>query len=191
VQDIRGNVKNYDPLRLLYRTNLRTTIYRVVAANSDDLFRDTGISSLSPFLEIESIHFPDSFGIDVMHLILEGVVKLMLSLWMGDWSGDKQNDDDSSNDGIDVDYILGVKQWEEIGYFMREARRTVPNIFGCAPHDICKHNAGFKAVEFWAWLVFYSIPLLHSRLPLRYLSHWNNLRLAFSRLYPIIYPRMT
>jgi Transposase family tnp2 len=174
--------EHYDPLYLPYRRRLRETIYQVNGANSPELFRDTSISSLSPFLQLNSVHFPRSFGIDIMHLVLEGVVKLMLSLWMGKVSMDNVEKDRRHNSMHCLEYILDSKTWELIGALMHKARTTVPSVFGRAPRNIFKHHAGFKAVEYWAWLEWYSIPLLYGRMPECYIEHWNILRLAFQRL---------
>jgi hypothetical protein len=85
-------------------------------------------------------------------------------------------------DNVDYSYILSKKSWVQIGEQMHNARQYIPAIFGRAPRNIAKHHVGFKAEEMWAWLEFFSIPLLYRRLPEKYLIHWNTLRRAFLKL---------
>ena len=71
---------------------------------------------------------------------------------------------------------LKFKYDHDIGIQMRESRTTVPTEpFGRPPRDVAVYNGSFKAAEWSSFLLYYSIPLLHGRMPERYLYHWRKL----------------
>ena len=84
----------------------------------------------------------NSFGIDIMHLVLEGVAKHLLQSWMG-----KMTFDDRSEEHVNQSYIISLTGWAEIGRTIAGGRKMIPSVFRRSPRDISKHSAGFKAVE--------------------------------------------
>ncbi|ODQ52526.1 hypothetical protein SAICODRAFT_58036, partial [Saitoella complicata NRRL Y-17804] len=62
---------------------------------------------------------------------------------------------------------------------MRNCRRNVPGALGRAPRNVAKNSARFKATEWSLWMSLYSVPLLHGRLPEKYVDNWETLCEAY------------
>ena len=91
-----------------------------------------------------------------MHCVLEVVTKRMLDKWVN-----------SKNSGNP--FYLGQK----VSNIDRDlVTQQPPHDFTRAPRSIKKHRKHWKASEFQAWLLFYSLPLLVSYLPPLYLHHF-------------------
>lgn len=109
--------------------------------------------------ELESIEFPASFPVDIMHGLFENVAPAMLRHWSGTFFREIQ---DSGHD-----YIISSNVWAEIGKMMEKNRKNMPLDFGRPPIDIQRHSAAFKAEDWSNWVILYSLPLLQGRLPER------------------------
>lgn len=108
-----------------------------------------GFSILSPYISI-----PKSVPIDYMHAVLEGVTKSLIRFWF-----------DSTNHG--TRFYLGT----QVGDINRALLRIKPpHEFRRTPRSVTTSKY-WKASEFRAWLLFYSIPVLSDFLPLDYLEH--------------------
>lgn len=109
------------------------------------------ISSL-PCIDLSSCMIPE-----YMHSVLLGIVRQFLMLWV-----DKKGKEFSLNafiDDIDTD-LLNIKPPDDIHVL---------------PRSIKLHGKHFKASEFYYWLIFYSVPILHQYLPENYFNHWAGL----------------
>lgn len=147
------------------RTDLRGEILLVNAARKEDLNRIHGISGLSPFLSIQTIHFPQSWGLDIMHLF-GNVAKLFWSLWSGKLLPPTFDDEASSS------YVLSEAQLADIGLCLEKAAKTVPVSVSQVPRDIHRHVKSYKATEWFDWIMIFSVPMLSGRLPDYALHHW-------------------
>ena len=103
------------------------------------------------------LNLVDGVPLDYMHNVLEGVVKRMLHCWF-----DSQNHAEH--------YYIGrsVKQVDKLLLNQRP-----PIEFSRAPRSIELHLKYWKANEFRAWLLFYSVPLLVGVLPPLFLHHYS------------------
>lgn len=119
----------------------------------------TGITGRSILFELHSIAFPDSFPVDIMHILFENVAPAMHRHWTGTFFKDNCTQDD---------YALPPGTWKDIGDIMERNRGDMPTDFGRAPLNIHRHASSFKAEQWLTWIVLYSLPLLHNRLPERY-----------------------
>ena len=113
------------------------------------VFGVKGQSVLSPHLNILK-----SIPIDYMHAVLEGVTKSLLTFWF-----------DSKNHT--KNFYLGGKSQD----INRALLRIKP------PHDFRRTPRSIQTAKYWkaseyrAWLLFYSVPVLSSFLPKDYLFH--------------------
>ena len=114
-----------------------------------------GIKEKSILFELQSIEFPRSFPIDIMHLFFENVAPHMFKLWSNQFFKDNSNI---------LPFVLPKSSWEEIGQKMNENKKNIPLEFGRPPRNIFKHHAGYKAEEWANWITLYSVPLLKSHL---------------------------
>jgi hypothetical protein len=115
-------------------------------------------------MELQTIKFPRSFPIDVMHLLFENVAKHMFK----HWSGDFYKRIDTSNEPS----VLSKKMWKEIGESMHLNRKQMPSEFGRPLRNIQKHYRGFKATEWSNWITMYSLPFLNQKLPRPYVINF-------------------
>jgi len=112
-----------------------------------------GIKGKSILFELESIDFPRSFPIDIMHLFFENVAPQMFKLWSNQFFKE-----DSLNN-LSFPFILPKSSWEEIGQIMKKNKKNIPLEFGRPPRCIFKHHAKYKAEELANWITLYSVPL--------------------------------
>jgi hypothetical protein len=108
------------------------------------------MKNYSIIFDLKTILFPWSFPIDIMHLFFENIAPLMYSHW----------NDTFFKDNIVNDFIIEKEKWVEIGEKLKLSRMEMPSSIGRPPRDIYKYNAGFKAVEWRNWIIFFSLPIL-------------------------------
>lgn len=150
---------------LQYRQDLRREAIMVSAANNEELRKTHGITGLSFLFSIQTLHFPNSFGLDCMHLF-SNVAKMMWNLWTGCLLPEPIFENSADN------YLLSKVQQAEIGIEMASSRQCVPVSVSRTPRDISRHKNSFKATEWFQWVTIYSCPLLVERLPEYALRSW-------------------
>lgn len=167
--------RNSEELR--YRDNLRREALMVSAANDDTIRKLHGINGLSFLKDIATLDFPNSFGLDVMHLF-SNVAKAMWNVWTGQLLPGPVFDDSADC------YLLSNSQQADIGREMCDAAQHIPVFVSRTPRDISKHKASFKSVDWFQFITVYSCPLLYKRLPQYALTSWrffvDAVRLALS-----------
>ncbi|CAJ0823824.1 15861_t:CDS:2 [Entrophospora sp. SA101] len=72
----------------------------------------------------------------------------------------------------DENYLIGKKDWKEIGTILHNNKYNMPSN-GRIPRDIYKHSAGYKAEEWSKWILHFSLPLIKGRIDERFLQGWN------------------
>jgi Transposase family tnp2 len=160
---------NHDPANLTLRNN---PTYRQIA--SDTLESETfnpfvpskppyGVAQYSTLYELDTIDFPRSFPIDVMHLIYENVVPKMFRWWTGEYLK-KDNEDEGDEDD---ELAIPKRTWSQIGQDMEDSRMSIPTSYGRALRNIYTYHGSFKAEEWSNFLLYYSPVLLHGRDRLR------------------------
>jgi Transposase family tnp2 len=160
------------------RSNLREMIQLVEEADSDDYRRETGITRSSILLELRSLHFPRSFPVDIMHLVLQNLSPTLFKLW----SRTKLAIDKPSHEDFEVrSYHLDDEAIESVSSALDAARGTIPTYLGHAPRRIDNHHKGYKAAEWEAWLELFGVPLLDQRLDEECVQNFRDL----SRIYSI------
>lgn len=148
------------------RSNLRMQIVDAMRSNDPALQKQYGISTLSWFLDVKTLDFPRSFGIDIMHLF-GNIAKMFWKIWTGAmlWPGDDDHFDYS---------VLSKRQQEEIGLDLKHATRSVPVSVSRTTRSIEKHQNSFKSSEWFDWILIYSLPLLHGELSDNALLSWES-----------------
>ncbi|PKC54218.1 hypothetical protein RhiirA1_507582 [Rhizophagus irregularis] len=131
----------------------------------ESLQRNYGIKNQSILYDLPSIKFPSSFALDIMHLMFENVAKYMVKHWFGVFF---KNVGENSN----KPYILNKTIWTEIGNLMHTARKMIPSYLGRPPRNITLYYNSYKAEEWMAWIIMYSLPLLKDKLPIKYYEGW-------------------
>lgn len=156
------SVFNYDPANLTLRNN---ATYRHVAnetlecENYNPNARPRpiyGVAQYSVFYELDTIDFPRSFPVDVMHLVFQNVVPKMYLWWTGTFLGSDENEL-----GNEDELAMSKKTWREIGAEMEGSIKTIPSSFGKALRNIYLYSGSYKASEWSNFLLHYSSALLH------------------------------
>lgn len=159
------------------RENMRREILRVITSGNLNLRTATGISGLPILLQLDhSIDFPKSFGQDPMHL-LTNVAKFMWMLWSGLGK--------HIDTGNAEPYELSESTLMAIGEEMEVCRSFLPSALCQTPRNIHKYWRSFKAKEWEAFILYFSLPLLNGRLPSYAIQHWalfvDGVRLLYRR----------
>ena len=113
-----------------------------------------GIKGVSPLEQY--VDLVDCIPVDYMHCVLEGVVKRLMTLWFEPKNHSK------------VFYLGNVVK--EIDNLMMT--QTPPNDFKRSPRSIANHRKYWTANELKQWLLYYSLPILQSKLPPDYWYHY-------------------
>ena len=108
----------------------------------------------------------ENIPVDYMHVGPEGIVKRMMNCWFKKSSHTKA-------------YYLGSKLKSIDSELLKQ---KPPHDFARAPRSIQKHMMYWKASEFRAWLLYYSLPLLLHILPPLFYHHYALLVCAFHLL---------
>ena len=92
-----------------------------------------------------------------MHCVLLGVTKMLLKLW----------------------FNINSEHSKEVWYCANQVKKAdakllqikPPTIIIRVPRSIQQHRSYWKASEYRAWLLFYSLPVMLNILPSEYLAH--------------------
>ena len=109
-----------------------------------------GLSPLSSLLDLVN-----SFPVDYMHAVLEGVVWMLLKRWF-------------ASNFHPFPFYLGHHLASVDTDLLKQ---RPPMEFSRAPRSL-KHFKYYKASELRSWLLFYSLPFLLNRLPPLYWHHY-------------------
>lgn len=121
------------------------------------------MNGFSVLFKIKTLVFPQSFPLDLMHLVFLNITENMFKLWTGEL-GDP-----------DAAWVLHRNTWAQIGKDMVKLRKCVPSDFGRPTRDIFKHHNGYKSEEWSKWATLYSVPILSDPrygFPAQYLKPW-------------------
>lgn len=150
------------------RENMRQEVIHVAAANDPNLRKAHGINGISMFFGVNSIRFPEGFGLDLMHLIAN-VGRMFWEIWTGSILPEQvfAVDEESPQP-----YILSKVHQALIGSEMFAASKSIPTTVSRTPRNIEKHKSSFKATEWFDFVLIYSVPLLSYRLLSYALQSW-------------------
>ena len=163
----------YDPwnLPLQTRENLQAQLIEISQAATvsthGDLGMEYGINHLSMFLCLPSMHFPQSFPHDIMHLFFENICPTLFDQW-------SQSHKFKLVAPVDPGFQIAPHIWDQIGHETAKAFKTIPSVFVGAMPDIT--TSKYK-VEYWSFWIQYLGPiLLHHHFPnAKYYWHYCDL----------------
>ncbi|KAK4699900.1 hypothetical protein P7C70_g6352, partial [Phenoliferia sp. Uapishka_3] len=183
---------HYDALNLPLRTD--ETYFADVATvdaagNKADASRDCGVNGLARVASVPGTSMVRSFPFDLMHLLLENLVKVrlasigvsvqkadfkviqnLISIWRGTFKG------------YTGAWVMDDVTWEEIDTIILNSSRTTPSSFGRRMPAPGAHQGWFTAEDYSNFLLYLGPIVLHSRLPPTYFAHFMELRSIAIRL---------
>lgn len=114
-----------------------------------------GVKGRSAFMEVVSFDIIRCVAPDYMHGVMLGVIKMLVNLWF-----------DSVHSSAKWSIRKKVKEVDA-----RLTSIRPPSIVSRPPQAIGTHIKWWKASEFRAFLLFYSIPCLYGIMPTSYFEH--------------------
>lgn len=127
----------------------------------EKISKETGFHRRPPIiLRLKSLRAFQSFPIDTMHLLFINIPRYMWKLWNGTLEDTYAKDD----------FVLSVPHL--VGRDMKACGKMIPAFFGRKPRNIYEAGGSFKAAEWKAFILYFSIPLLDERMPEKYLRGW-------------------
>lgn len=146
-----------------------------------------GITRKSALIELQSLHWPRSFPLDLMHCVLLNIVPDLYELWGGMRFTDdgpkssvkETNPAPNTHSPNDIDstiqvlaepmetkpmepYVISdIKIWQYISDCQEKSRALIPTVMGQGPRRLDRYNGGYKAKEWEAFLVRDSTILLY------------------------------
>ncbi|CAH1267164.1 Hypp3965 [Branchiostoma lanceolatum] len=139
-----------------------------VAAAMDSTQAVFGIKGPSWLTTVPHFDLIEGMAIDYMHGVLLGVTKKLIHFWFDETAKNKGKPWYCGRRKAEVDNML-----ESIKPPMEVHRR---------PRSISTHLQHWKASEFRAWLLYYSLPVMVNILPERYYEHYTLLVMAIHTL---------
>lgn len=103
------------------------------------------------------INLVNDIPVDYMHAVLEGVTKYITGMWF-------------NSENHKSSFYLGNRV-KEIDSLLLQIKP--PSSFRRSPRPISTTLKFWKANEYRAWLLFYSLPILIRFLPSEYVHHWS------------------
>ena len=125
-----------------------------------------GVKGPSWLRKLETYDIIDGTAIDYMHCVLLGVMRLLLSLWI-------------SSEHHNEHYYIG-RQVKLID--SRLETINPPSIITRKPRKLSIHFKYYKASEYRAFLLYYSLPVLSGILPSQYWNHYSLLVVSIHTL---------
>ena len=125
-----------DLLKLPLRTNTEhwKDAHYIMDTNDKEYREQTGIKELSIFLELESVVFPWSFGINIMHLLYENIVKQMFNHWRGKFFIHEKTEETGSKPQkfkqSGEPYCIPKTIWLQVREVMKRSQHIFPSLFG-------------------------------------------------------------
>lgn len=134
--------------------------HRDVVVDMHDAFKRGepvhGIKGPSPLMQLNGFHLVWCMPPDVMHCVLEGVIRQLTESWLS---------------ATGAEYYIG----RHIRHIDSLIVKLKPPITFCRFPRPLSDRAHWKATEWLYWLLFYSLPSLEEFLPAVYLNHFSTL----------------
>ncbi|XP_067214623.1 uncharacterized protein [Linepithema humile] len=161
---LQDNSLTYTVTRIERATNI-TKIYEVEDRTNDGIRKDMlqveqtgievrGVKGISPLAVLLEFNLVNGFVLDYMHCVLLGVVKFVTCLWLDSTSHNEKYYIELKRNDID-NRLLAIRPPSSFPRLLRSL----------------KERSFWKANEWRAWLLYYSLPCLKDILPLKYYKH--------------------
>ncbi|KAJ9127066.1 hypothetical protein QFC24_001300 [Naganishia onofrii] len=135
----------------------------------DELRKESGINGQSAFSAVDSLDFPWSFPLDMMHVLFENIMPQLMLCWRGKYKNDK---DDKGKDVTDRrTFVLSDTAWEEIKLEVAASNTMVPSQFALYVNSIDKKS--YWTAETHSYFLMHLWPIImKDRLPTPYYRHF-------------------
>ncbi|KAJ9118395.1 hypothetical protein QFC24_006224 [Naganishia onofrii] len=134
----RCNSENPDYANLTLRTDygIKRKAYEIEQETTNvkkaKLQKDSGINGQSVLSAIDSLSFPWSFRLDMMHVLFENIAPQLIMSWRGNYKNEK--DDKGKDQPDNRDFVFSDAAWEEIKAEVASSNTMVPSQFAlCEP----------------------------------------------------------
>ncbi|KEP46611.1 transposase family Tnp2 protein [Rhizoctonia solani 123E] len=155
----RADGPSVDPLDLPLRTHDESIAqgYKVLQARNEHsrakLATECGVKGVTLLARLSSIRIPDSFPVEVMHMVWINLIPQLMDLWQK-----KFHDLDTGTEQYGIDPLLVAS----LGDMCTESGALFPSDFGCrVPHF--KNRSHFTAESWSIWALQYAPCLLRRR----------------------------
>lgn len=148
---------------------IRMHLFRWMESDSLQIVHD----SQSVFSSIGSIDFPWSFSADIMHILLENIMKELLAIWEGKYKASMITGTSDGRLGAAAgeDYVISKSDWDEMDKDVSASNRTIPSQMARRMESVTKR--GYWTAESYSYLLIHLGPIiLKGRLGARYYEHY-------------------
>ncbi|KAK9334432.1 hypothetical protein V1521DRAFT_450777, partial [Lipomyces starkeyi] len=131
------------------------------------LYRELGICGRSPLVDVKTLYWPQSFPVDLMHLILEGIVPRTFEIWIE--ASKKRKRGQELRHGTFQLGQLAKPLVEDLaglgglGADIKESALEVPAALARSPENIYQHYRSYRAQNWFDFLQLFAHPLLDGR----------------------------
>ncbi|KAK9334892.1 hypothetical protein V1521DRAFT_133341 [Lipomyces starkeyi] len=140
------------------RSNMKEDIELCHQIQDNCTYKALGISGRSPLVDFPTLYWPQSFPVDVMHLILEGIVPRTFNIWV---EAGKQKKKTAESEPLEfgcsakppVDDLAGL------GADIKNCAPEVPAALAGCPEDVYVHHRSYRAQN---WFDFLQLLSIHS-----------------------------
>ncbi|KAK9364356.1 hypothetical protein V1509DRAFT_636648 [Lipomyces kononenkoae] len=129
------------------RTDMKADIECCYDLQVPSMYKALGISGRSPLIDLPTLYWPESFPIDVMHLILEGIVPRTFAIWV----------EAAKSKSPIVEDLTGL------GKDIKDCKYNVPAALARSPEDVCQNHNSYRAQNWFDFLQLFAHPLLDGR----------------------------
>ncbi|KAB5587541.1 Transposase family Tnp2 protein [Ceratobasidium theobromae] len=148
-----------DPLQLQLRQHDECVRlgFEVLKGKSDNarakLAAKSGIKGVSVFHELPSVSIPNTFPVDIMHMVWINLVPQLTKLWTGTFN--------MLDDGRE-DYSIHPTVWDALAKLTESSGSTIPSSFGCRVPNL-NATSHFTAESWSMWATLLAPSLLRRR----------------------------
>jgi len=120
----------------------------IAAANR--IAKETGIKGTPILSTLDSVSFPQSFVLDLMHIAWENLSKTLKGLWTGDYKGIGEGKES---------YQIDPSAWKEIGADGAASGSTIPSVYSPRIPDVSTKGS-YLSADMWSFWMLYLAPVL-------------------------------
>ena len=117
---------------------------------ANQIAKETGIKGTPILSTLDSVAFPQSFPLEIMHVIMENTIPGLVSLWTTDYKG--------LGEGRES-YRIDSNTWKAIGAEGSAAGSTIPSVYSPRIPDVSKKGS-YLSADMWSFWTLYIAPVL-------------------------------
>ena len=117
---------------------------------ANQIAKETGIKGTPLLSTLDSVAFPQSFPLEIMHVIMENTVPGLVALWTTDYKGLGEGKES---------YRIDSNTWKVIGAECSAAGSTIPSVYSPQIPDVSKKGS-YLSADMWSFWTLYLAPVL-------------------------------